>query len=234
MEALEQQILELIARAYDAIGWPGVVVLMTIESVFFPIPSEAVMPLAGWMLIEAQGHSVWFVLLAGLFGALGSLIGAIAIYAIGLFGGRPLLEKYGRYVLISRNDLDVADRWFERYGTWAVFTSRLLPVARSLISLPAGIARMHLLPFLVLTFLGSFIWSTGLALGGYLLGSNWEASARPYASIRSSHHCITGCSCIGVRLPEVEKKAHKLWSLTTAKATRIRNGLPETTTTRNA
>ena len=174
MEALEQQILELIARAYDAIGWPGVVVLMTIESVFFPIPSEAVMPLAGWMLIEAQGHSIWFVLLAGLFGALGSLIGAIAIYAVGLFGGRPLLEKYGRYVLISHNDLDVADRWFEKYGTWAVFTSRLLPVARSLISLPAGIARMHLLPFIVLTFLGSFIWSTGLALGGYLLGSNWE------------------------------------------------------------
>ena len=127
MEALEQQILELIARAYDAIGWPGVVVLMTIESVFFPIPSEAVMPLAGWMLIEAQGHSVWFVLLAGLFGALGSLIGAIAIYAIGLFGGRPLLEKYGRYVLISRNDLDVADRWFERYGTWAVFIAQTSP-----------------------------------------------------------------------------------------------------------
>ena len=174
MEAIEQQIIELIARAYDAIGWPGVVALMAIESVFFPIPSEAVMPLAGWMLIEAKGHSAWLVLLAGFCGALGSLIGAIVIYAIGLFGGRPLLEKYGRYVLISRNDLDVADRWFERYGTWAVFTSRLLPVARSLISLPAGIARMHLFPFLVLTFLGSFIWSTGLALGGYLLGSNWE------------------------------------------------------------
>ena len=174
METLEHQILELIARSYDAIGWPGVVALMAIESVFFPIPSEAVMPLAGWMLVEAKGLSVWFVLLAGLFGALGSLIGAIAIYAVGLFGGRPLLEKYGRYVLISRDDLEAADRWFERYGVWAVFISRLIPVARSLISLPAGIARMHLLPFLILTFLGSFIWSTGLALGGYLLGSNWE------------------------------------------------------------
>ena len=174
MESIEHQLLEFIAQAYDAMGWPGVVALMAIESVFFPIPSEAVMPLAGWMLIAAKGHSGWLVLVAGLYGAVGSLAGALLIYTVGALGGRPLMERYGRYLLITQNDLNVADRWFERYGTWAVFFSRLVPVARSLISLPAGVTRMHLVPFTLLTFAGSFIWSLGLAYGGYVLGENWE------------------------------------------------------------
>ena len=183
MESLEQQLLEFVRQAYDAMGWPGVVLLMAIESVFFPLPSEIVMPLSGWMLIADKGLSPWYLLLAGFYGAVGSLVGAIIIYAIGAWGGRPLLERYGRYMLISDRDLRLADRWFEKYGTWAVFLSRLIPVARSLISLPAGITRMHPAPFILLTFVGSFLWSLGLASAGYLLGENWESireAMRPF------------------------------------------------------
>ena len=178
MEAIEQQLLEFIAEVYDLMGWPGVVLLMAIESVFFPIPSEVVMPLAGWMLISAKGHSAWFVLLAGGYGALGSLVGALLIYAVGAMGGRPLLERYGKLVLITQQELNKADQWFHRYGTWAVFLARLIPVARSLISLPVGITRMPLLSFSLLTFAGSFLWSLGLAYGGYVLGENWETLRR--------------------------------------------------------
>ena len=175
MESLEQQLLEFVRQAYDTMGWPGVVLLMAVESVFFPLPSEIVMPLSGWMLIADKGLSPWYLLLAGFYGAVGSLVGALIIYAIGAWGGRPLLERYGRYMLIADRDLRVADRWFEKYGTWAVFLSRLVPVARSLISLPAGITRMHLAQFILLTFVGSFLWSLGLASAGYLLGENWES-----------------------------------------------------------
>ena len=175
MGSLEKELLDLIRDVYNTIGWPGVIGLMAVESVFFPIPSEVVMPLSGWMLIADKGHSAWLVLLAGFYGALGSLIGALIIYAVGAWGGRPLLERYGRYVLITSADLDTANRWFDRYGTWAVFLSRLVPVARSLISLPAGVTRMPLIPFILLTFVGSFIWSLGLAYAGYQLGDNWES-----------------------------------------------------------
>lgn len=175
MGSLEKELLDLVREVYNTIGWPGVIGLMAVESVFFPIPSEVVMPLSGWMLIADKGHSAWLVLLAGFYGALGSLIGAVIIYAIGAWGGRPMLERYGRYVLITSADLDTANRWFDKYGTWAVFLSRLVPVARSLISLPAGVTRMSLIPFMLLTFAGSFIWSLGLAYAGYQLGENWES-----------------------------------------------------------
>lgn len=178
MESIEQQLLEFIAMVYDAMGWPGVVTLMAIESVFFPIPSEAVMPLAGWLLVSAKGHTVSYVFIAGFYGAIGSVIGSLLIYGIGMKGGRPFVERYGRYFLITQKDLDKADEWFRKYGIWAVFLSRLVPVARSLISLPAGLTRMRMLPFTLLTFAGSFIWSLGLAYGGYILGENWETLRR--------------------------------------------------------
>ncbi len=178
MEAIEHQILELITRVYDSIGWPGVVALMAIESASIPLPSELIMPLSGWMLIQAKGLSQWYVLLAGFYGAVGNLLGSLAAYWVGARGGRPLLERYGRYVLITRGDLEMADRWFARYGSWAVFLSRLLPVVRTFISFPAGVARVPLLRFSLLTFAGSFPWSVGLAWGGYVLGENWEGLRR--------------------------------------------------------
>ena len=154
--------------------WPGVVALMAIESACIPLPSEVIMPLAGWMLIKNQALASTYTLLAGAYGALGCTIGSIIAYVVGMWGGRPLLKKYGKYVLVSGHDLDLADRWFNRHGSWSIFLSRLLPVVRTFISLPAGIARMHFTKFLIYTFLGSFIWCTGLAYGGYLLGEHWE------------------------------------------------------------
>ncbi len=163
--------------------WPGVVLLMAIESACIPFPSEVIMPLAGWMLIKEQSLGAAYTLVAGAYGALGNTIGSIIAYAVGMWGGRPFLERYGRYLLIHRDDLDRADRWFAKSGSWAIFASRLLPAVRTFISLPAGIARMDFIKFSVYTFLGSFIWSTGLAYGGYLLGQHWEqirAVMRPF------------------------------------------------------
>ncbi|HEY92126.1 MAG TPA: DedA family protein [Dehalococcoidia bacterium] len=147
---------------------------MAIESACIPLPSEIIMPLAGWMLVKNQSLSAIHILSAGAYGALGCVIGSVIAYGVGMWGGRPLLEKYGKYILVSRHDLDLADRWFNKYGSWSIFLSRLLPVIRTFISLPAGIARMHFVKFLVYTFIGSFIWCAGLAYGGYLLGEHWE------------------------------------------------------------
>jgi membrane protein DedA with SNARE-associated domain len=172
--SLEQQILDFIAATYNLLQWPGVVALMAIESACIPFPSELIMPLAGWMLIKEQSLPVTYVFVAGAYGALGNTIGSIIAYTVGMWAGRPLLSKYGRYILISQRDLDIADRWFSGRGSWTVFVSRLLPVIRTYISLPAGIARMNIIKFLVYTFVGSFIWSTGLAYGGYMMGEHWE------------------------------------------------------------
>ena len=163
--------------------WYGVVVLMALESACIPIPSELIMPLAGWMLLREQSLPVASVIWAGAYGALGNTIGSVIAYGVGMWGGRPLLNRYGRYVLLSQRDLDLADRWFARSGNWVVFLSRVLPVVRTYISLPAGIARMPFIRFLIYTFAGSFIWSVGLTYGGYQLGEHWEemrAFMRPF------------------------------------------------------
>jgi membrane protein DedA with SNARE-associated domain len=159
---------------YDAIGWPGVVFLMAIESACIPFPSEIIMPLAGWFLVEDKGHGFEYLLLAGFYGALGNLIGSLVAYYVGMWGGRPFLLKYGRWVLITPREIDLADRWFSRYGEITVFASRMLPVVRTFISLPAGIARMNVWRFSILSFIGAYPWSLGLAWVGYLLGENWE------------------------------------------------------------
>ncbi|MFH1015526.1 MAG: DedA family protein [Chloroflexota bacterium] len=183
MLSIERELLEFISSVYNAMQWPGVVLLMAIESACIPLPSELIMPLAGWMLIKEKSLGFAYIVLAGAYGALGNALGSAVAYGVGMWGGRPFLEKYGKYMLVSRHDLDLASRWFERSGSWSIFASRLLPVVRTFISLPAGIARMHFGKFLVCTFLGSFIWSVGLTYGGYLLGEHWEgvrAILRPF------------------------------------------------------
>ena len=183
MYAVEAFFLDLITQVYQAMGWPGVVFLMAIESAAIPFPSELIMPLAGWLLIQAKGGSQWLVLLAGFYGALGNLLGSWVAYWISLKGGRPLLLKWGKYVLITRDEIDRAEVWFRKYGEWAVFFSRLLPVVRTFISVPAGLARMNIWKFSLYTFTGSFPWSLGLAYGGYLMGENWEdlrSAMRPF------------------------------------------------------
>jgi len=183
VEEWERQLLVFVRQVYDVLNWPGVVVLMAIESACIPLPSEVVMPLSGWMLIKERGFGVLYNLIAGFYGAAGCTIGSLIAYWVGARGGRPLLERYGKYVLITRHDLDRADRWFERYGEWTIFFSRLLPVVRTFISFPAGVARMHLGKFVIYTFVGSFPWCLGLAFGGYQLGEHWEqirAIMRPF------------------------------------------------------
>ena len=171
---IEDALVNFAEDLYDAVGWPGVVFLMAIESACIPFPSEVIMPLAGWFLIQDRGHGYEYLLLAGFYGALGNLIGSLVAYYVGMWGGRPFLLRYGRWVLITPREIDLADRWFSRYGEITVFASRLLPVVRTFISLPAGIARMNVWRFSIFTFLGAFAWSMGLAWIGYMLGENWE------------------------------------------------------------
>jgi len=173
MHAIEQQIVDFLQNLFTTVGWTGVVTAMAIESACIPLPSEVTMPLAGWMLVQAKGLSAWHVLWAAFYGGLGCLIGSVITYWIGALGGRPLLEKYGKYVLISTHDMEVADKWFAKYGEATAFFSRLLPVVRTFISLPLGMARMNFAKFSVLAFVGSFLWCGVLAWLGYVFGEHW-------------------------------------------------------------
>lgn len=147
---------------------------MAIESTAIPLPSEIVMPLAGWKLVEEKDLGLGFVLLAGLVGAVGSLLGSLIEYYVARTGGRPLIEKYGKYLLITHADLDRADRWFATRGELTVFIARMIPGVRGFISIPAGIARMNVLRFSIFTFAGAFPWTLGLAIGGWVLGANYD------------------------------------------------------------
>ena len=171
---MEEILLDWVRDIYNSVSWFGVVFLMAIESAGIPFPSEIIMPVSGWILIEEKGDGAIMVLLAAFYGGLGNLIGSLVAYWIGAKGGIPLLQRYGRFVLITRHDLVRAHDWFIKYGDLAVFISRLLPVVRTFISFPAGVAKMNLLKFSIYTFVGSYLWSLGLAYAGYQLGSNWE------------------------------------------------------------
>lgn len=149
----------------------GVALLMAIESACIPLPSEVILPFAGYLVFKGQ-LILWLVALAG---AVGCLVGSLVAYAIGAWGGRPLAERYGRFVLISARELDWADSWFQRHGSITIFVGRLLPIVRTFISLPAGVAKMPLLRFSVYTFLGSFVWSLALAWIGLKLGQHWQS-----------------------------------------------------------
>jgi len=160
----------LIVATISALGYPGVVLMMGIESACIPLPSEIIMPFSGYLVYTGR-FGLWEVATAG---AVGCVVGSLVAYWVGMYGGRPVIEKYGRYVLISLHDLDIADRWFARRGELIVFASRLLPVIRTFIAFPAGVARMKLGRFIVYTFLGSFPWCLGLAYAGQKLGEQWD------------------------------------------------------------
>ena len=177
LKGLEDALIEFLTSFYGSVGWWGVLIMMAIESMMIPLPSEIIMPLAGWLLVHSNaGDSpVWLQLVwAGVVGGAGCLLGSIIAYWIGRAGGRPLVLKYGKYVLINASHLEIAERWLVRWGAWAAFFSRLMPVVRTFISLPIGVVRAPFLVFSVLTFVGSFIWSLGLAWLGYVLGNQFE------------------------------------------------------------
>jgi membrane protein DedA with SNARE-associated domain len=156
----------------NLLGYPGIVVLMAIESACIPLPSEVIMPLAGYLVTQGRFDLYW----AATAGAIGCNVGSVVAYEIGYFGGRPLVERYGSYILMSRHDVEMADKFFKRYGAAAVFIGRLMPIVRTFIALPAGIARMPRIPFHVYTFLGSWPWCFGLAWVGMKIGEedNWK------------------------------------------------------------
>jgi membrane protein DedA with SNARE-associated domain len=152
-------------------GYGGIALLMAIESACIPLPSELIMPFAGYLVYEGQ-MNLWWVATAG---AIGCNLGSLVAYEIGCYGGRPLVERYGRWILMGKRELEWADRFFARWGYLAVFVGRLLPVIRTFIALPAGVARMPRGRFHLYTFLGSWPWCLALAYFGMKLGENWRS-----------------------------------------------------------
>lgn len=160
-----------IISVISTLGYGGIVLLMAIESACIPLPSEVIMPFSGYLVFKGE-MTLWGVALAG---AMGCVLGSIPAYYLGMYGGRPLVEKYGKWVLISHHDLALADRWFDRHGEITIFIGRLLPAVRTFIAFPAGIARMHMGKFIAYTFVGSLIWCWILAYAGMKTGEHWES-----------------------------------------------------------
>ncbi len=159
-----------IIHVINQLGYAGVFVLMAIESACVPLPSEVIMPFSGYLATKGV-FNLWLVAFVG---AIGCVAGSLIVYLVSAWGGRPFLERYGPYLLISRHDLDSADRLFKRHGDLIIFIGRMLPVVRGYISIPAGIARMSLWRFNLYTFVGSFLWCLLLAWVGVKLGEHWD------------------------------------------------------------
>lgn len=173
-EKILAALAHFIISVISSTGYGGVTFLMAIESACIPIPSEIIMPFAGYLVQQGQLNLFWVATV----GALGCNIGSAVAYWVGAWGGRPFLERYGRWVLLDMKDLDRADRFFHRFGAITVFVGRLLPVIRTFIALPAGISRMPQLKFHVYTFLGSWPWCFLLAYVGVKLGRAWDTDPR--------------------------------------------------------
>jgi membrane protein DedA with SNARE-associated domain len=175
MSGLMEQVRLWIEQIMTTLGYPGIALIMLAENLFPPIPSELVMPLAGFLIAGGTFNFAGAITA----GTLGSVLGAVCLYYIGMLAGeslvRPFIRNYGRWILLSEEDLDKTLEVFKRHGDVMVFTGRVIPIIRSLISLPAGMNRMPFLRFLLLTTLGSAIWTTLLTVAGYILGANWEA-----------------------------------------------------------
>ena len=171
LDAIIAPLAAFIIATISALGYLGIVVLMGIESACIPLPSEIIMPFSGYLVFTGQFDLVWVATA----GAIGCNVGSTIAYAVGYYGGRPLVEKWGRYILVSRQDLAMADRFFARFGSITVFVSRLLPVIRTFIALPAGIARMNQWKFQIYTFIGSWPWCFALAYVGMKLGERWNS-----------------------------------------------------------
>ena len=166
MEQLSQTFLTFI----DTYGYFAVALLMAMENACIPIPSELILGFAGY-LIFAERMTFTGAMIAGM---IGGMLGSIFAYVVGMKGGRPFVDKYGKYFLIKKSHVDMAQRWFDRYGLRAVFFSRMLPVVRTFISLPAGFAAVDLIKFLALTFAGSLPWTALILFAGMKLGESWK------------------------------------------------------------
>ncbi len=175
-------------------GYLGILILMAIESACIPLPSEVIMPFSGYLVYTGRFHLLW----VATFGALGCNLGSLVAYEIGYYGGRPLVEKFGSYIWLSERELNWADHFFAKYGDATVFFSRLLPVIRTFIALPAGIARMPRLRFHIYTFVGSWPWCLGLAWVGMKLGEKWDSDPRLKMWFHRFDAIIGGIIILGV------------------------------------
>ena len=201
---MSEQILTNIASFIIAVistgGYAGIALLMAIESACIPLPSEIIMPFAGYLVHTGQLNLFWVATA----GAIGCNLGSIPAYWLGAWGGRPAVERFGKYILLSRHDLDRTEHYFQRYGGITVLVARLLPVVRTFIALPAGIARMPQLRFHLYTFLGSWPWCFVLAYVGMKLGDRWDSDPRFKAIFHRFH--------LGVELVLVAGIVWFLWT----------------------
>ena len=177
----------------SSLGYAGIVFLMAIESACIPLPSEIIMPFSGYLVFTGRFDLVWVATA----GALGCNVGSTIAYALGAYGGRRVIERWGAYILLSRRDLEMAERFFARYGGVTVFVSRLLPVIRTFIALPAGIARMPQAKFQIYTFLGSWPWCFALAYIGMKLGEQWESDPTLRDFLHRFDALIVGAGVLG-------------------------------------
>jgi len=170
IEAIITEISGFVMSMISTFGYAGIFLTMAIESACIPLPSEIIMPFAGYLVTTGQ-FTMLGVTLAG---AIGNVAGSIVAYYAGVWGGRPFVERYGPFMLVSRKDIERADRWFAKYGEAAVFFGRMLPIVRTFISLPAGIAGVNIYRFILFTFLGALPWCYLLAYVGVKMGEHWE------------------------------------------------------------
>jgi membrane protein DedA with SNARE-associated domain len=176
---IDQIVIPFLNSLYGAVGYLGVMIAMTIESAMIPLPSELILPYAGFLVsdpsqVEPLTHGPWSFWIVVIVATIGNTIGSLIAYAIGAWGGRPFLERWGRYLLIRPHEIEVAERFFDRYGSATAFFSRLLPIVRTFISFPAGVARMPLGRFVAYSTAGAFLWSTVLVFAGVQLGARWQ------------------------------------------------------------
>jgi membrane protein DedA with SNARE-associated domain len=175
---IDQIVIPFLEGLYGSFGYLGVLVAMAIESAMIPLPSELILPFAGFLVsdpgkIEPLTHGPWSFWLVVIAATLGNTIGSLIAYAIGAWGGRPFLERYGKYLLIRPHEIEIAEHFFAKYGAATAFFSRLLPIVRTFISFPAGVARMPLGRFVAYSTAGAFLWSMLLVYAGTVLGANW-------------------------------------------------------------
>ena len=162
-------IIEFITQLIATLGYPGIFITMTLESMLMPIPSEAVMPFVGFLAYEGR-MAIWIAVLVA---SLANLAGSLIAYVVGRYLGRGFVQRYGKYVLLNMHHLELTENWFQKYGSITVLFSRMLPVVRSIIALPAGIGKMNLWKFCLFTFAGSMPWNLGLIYAGFVLKENW-------------------------------------------------------------
>ena len=175
---IDKIVIPFLESLYGSLGYLGVLVAMAIESAMIPLPSELILPFAGFLVsdpskIEPLTHGKWEFWIVVIVATIGNTIGSLIAYAIGAWGGRPFLERYGKYLLIRHHEIELAERFFDKYGAATAFFSRLLPIVRTFISFPAGVARMPLLKFTAYSTAGAFLWSILLVYAGTVLGANW-------------------------------------------------------------